>query len=135
MSEEPENLAPDVMRTWLHNRRIVVMKLSSHSHAAIDVFVDTIITLLNEWNADQPILILYDLRYIGFSLYLRNRSEAAARETPDRDGRAAFVLSYSTMQRIIRYVIMTRFVRKTKLQRQIFFDYDEALEWLQEPLK
>lgn len=135
MSQKPAPLVikEHVKEEWRLEGSLVVLSLTSLSRQYVDQFVESVIRILNAWPEDKPIRILYDMRQVGASTYLRQRSEYAAKHTPDRLGRAAFLMQKTIIHRVMEITINRHILVKSKkyLERRVFFDEASALAWVQ----
>jgi hypothetical protein len=126
------DLAPGVSIEWLDERRVALFTIRTPTQQNIDVFALAVIQTLNEWPSEQPILVVYDLRQMLNSPYFRQQAARMGRQTPDRPGKAAFVVDYFPFARVAQIFMQRTLSPKRYLVRQIFFDLDSALAWLRE---
>lgn len=135
-TDDLEILSSDVSLQWLDNQQIAVFVVNSSTRPNVDAFCNRLEQVLQMWRLDRPLLIAYDARRASIlSPYLRIRSQLVAKNSPDREGRAAFILSTSPLHQAMGAIIKLQLNRKRHMVRQIFYDYEAALAWLREGLR
>lgn len=120
------------IRTIMDDELIVVYTFHDNQRATIDAWVEYLMKRSQEWDTRRPFLILYDLREIFLTPYMRRKAnEISAIRQLDLVGASALVLSDSLMARImIRFI--KRDMRKPKYHStfDVFLDYEQAVTWL-----
>lgn len=132
LADKTHQVSHYVTVDWTHNHTVATINLLDDNRHSIDLFVATLIKTLNRWDKHLPIRIIYDIQAVGFTPYLRAKAQPAVKQTPDRPGRAAFLLSPSPLHRAYQLSIRRQMFNKRYLHRQIFFEKQAALAWVSE---
>ena len=132
-----EDLGQGVQREWLEDGRIMVLRMPDGAHReAIDIWFNTLTEHGDNWDRQNPFLVLHDARKLGFSYYFRQRAVEAGKHAPDDLlGRGAVVLAKSVVGYLLAAVTNLSGSLVTKdFDLKVFIDYDQALAWLREAL-
>jgi hypothetical protein len=128
--EHIEHLTPGLRRYWLMDRQIVVFEAETAYRADIDAWINGVHDVMNHWPADRPYLVLHDLRASNIVLtpYARRRAQELMLASTDGPGYAAILIANSLVGHTIQWLL--RISKMGKVQIEVFFDYDKALNWL-----
>lgn len=130
-----EYLTTKVSRQFVWGRRAVIYTVQHLADRHVDVWVNACLEFMGECvQVGQPLLVLQDLSSMQVyqTDYSQQRGNEVTHAFPELQGRIAFVLPDTLASRRIRH-----FVHSQKLdsrERQVFFDRQEALEWLMDGL-
>jgi hypothetical protein len=128
--DHSETLTPGLRRYWLMDHQIVVFEAETAYRADIDAWINGVHDVMDHWPADRPYLALHDLRASNIVLtpYARRRAQELMLVSTDGPGYAAILIANSLVGHTIQWLL--RISKMGKVQLQVFFDRDEALNWL-----
>ncbi len=134
---------PYIKREWLLDRTILAYTIKAVDLDILMRWSRDVVGALKSWPQAQPLLLLYNLSAQGVGLpYLvmsrhnifnigiteigQKEVERIFEENPDMQGCLALVLSNAASGRITQKFASG----SARIQSEIFFDYDAALQWL-----
>ncbi len=125
-----EWLSAGVSREWLFDKKVAVYTVLNASRESVDTWAETCKTDINNWPANQPVLLMHDLSAKGIALtpYARERSQAIAATRPESRGRIAVVLSSSLAASLIQLFLRTE--KRTPRIHRAFSSREKGLAWL-----
>ena len=128
--EDQEELTPGLSCYWLLDHRIVVFEALQASRIVVDIWVNSVIREMANWPYDRPYLVLHDFRAKNIALtpYARKRAQDLIPISSRTPGFAAIVVGKSFVAQMIKLFMRTQ--RAGNIDNQLFFDYDEGLNWL-----
>lgn len=131
---DAEEVVPGLFVQWLYDRRIVVFIAHNVSHQTIDAWVEVLQNTLKDWPEDRPFLSLYEMSFPEATLtpYMRSKLGEVIETHQNLTGRTAAVVRKTFLVQLVNLFLRGR--RPGIRQRQIFYDYNEGLEWLKEML-
>lgn len=135
-----EQLADGVIREWIDNQRIFVVRLNDTEPSNIDVYIDSHIMLVKNWPQGKVYANIQDISNPKVSLtpYFRKRLGDLERtfKEVNRDGYSAVVLPNTFMFRIFAAFGKYFTARiNTGLDMRYFNKYDDALNWIKSQIK
>lgn len=134
MAADIETHAYGIVREWLDERRVVVIKTDGHmQRVAIDVWADLCIHTLQEWPVQQPLLCLCDLcrSQQSFTPYALRRTEDIVRSRPvDLHGRIGVAITNPLVRWQVQMVMRLRVHMPEAFTLLYFGSRAEALDWL-----
>jgi hypothetical protein len=125
-----EQVSPDLTRSWLMNRRIVVFRATTPTRNAVDAWIACVKQTMVDWPKEQPYLAMHDFSgpKISMTPYARKRAEELAPLNTGSAGYAAIILAPTYVALAIRLFLRTQHQQGN--ENQVFFSRQEALEWL-----
>ena len=134
---EVEQIHPNVTRAWLENGRIVYFTLTSVARPAVDAWLNASEDTVRTWPAEVPYLSIHDLREGTVTPYIRRQSAAVVARMPTSlRGRSAVLVPRTFANQLIRLIVTIDLVRINRnIQRNVFFNRQDAVNWLLESRK
>jgi len=127
--------------TWLDDNRILMLDFGSvkSSVEEMDKALDGLQKAMDSWPTDKPYLCLICADKLATTMWTpvsRQKSEVLMGKLPKHlHGRVAVVLKNNPIAFILRFFIERIANRRLRtIQNRVFFNRDEALEWLRERL-
>jgi hypothetical protein len=136
--ESMVEVAPGVLVNWLCDHQIVIMCLCDLSRSSVDAYIETSLQIIDTWPRDKPYLALKVLQPNHImSRYLRYRTNEIGHRILECGlwGRSAIVCPDDESADLIDMAIRTDEIEVPHMQRKIFSDQDQALDWLLQALK
>jgi hypothetical protein len=132
--EPIEALGHSITRQWYWQHQAVVYGYRSTERVAVDTWAEAVLADMRAWPAEKPFLALHDLRGVGMTPYSAYRSEMVGRALrKELHGRYAGLIDSGPVGSTIRFFAVSRLRRiMPQLESGFFFDFDEAMAWLQE---
>lgn len=127
-------LSPTVIRAWYDDKTALSYTLHDTLPDSVDVLIPSLLMIIAEQPAEQPLFVLVDLssRYAPLSGYMRTRLDDVADHLRQRA--LSLVLAVVLPNDLISQVpvIYSRFFvrRAGQVQFKFFLRRDPALEWL-----
>lgn len=122
---------------WLSNNRIYYCKLHDVSRESVDELARQSIRVTREWDSAKPRLMLYDFsdERVRLTPYIAARSKDITDVIGGLAGRTAFLLAPTFESQFLAHFLM-RIVRyrMRNVVMRIFYDRQQALDWLEELL-
>lgn len=137
MSEkEPEVIfvTSGVSYQWLDEKRILKFVLRDVSRDTIDKWYSLLFDLIKNWPAEQPYLVLYDMRQENVTMtpYLRQKASEMNELRQEVKGRIAVVLQPNMTVYLLRFFVRMR--RRSSRVTSLFLSEEAALQWLRETI-
>ncbi|PJF39932.1 MAG: hypothetical protein CUN55_13360 [Phototrophicales bacterium] len=130
---QSENPIPELRIEHINEGRITVVAASSTNSASIEAGFEFILNEIQNWpDLHTPYLLLLDMSRVMLTPYVRRKAIELAQVRPEVAGRTAIVISASTIGHLIRVFVNNSL--EGSRERQVFFAYDKAIEWLEELL-
>ncbi len=125
-----EKLSPTVSREWLHDRMIVVYRVTNSSRTTADTWYEAFREDLTHWPDDRPFRAMHDFTggMVASTPYGRMRGQQMVDMRPEISGRVAILLSNSFTAHMIE--LFLRMQKQTSRVRGVFFDREQAIQWL-----
>jgi len=133
-NEAPKQIGPNVTQQWLHDRRMVIFTVQETDRKSVDAWVDAILQIIEDYKGGTRPLFLYDVSssYATFTPYMRKKFEEQVNQTTDETAYLAFVFTNNFLQRLVKMFMMRTVSRQQPtLVFQIFFERQQAIEWLE----
>ncbi len=131
-----EQVAPGVLRQWLHNGNLICYEISDTSRPAIDAWINAARATANSWKFGQPVLSLYEFtdRKMQLTPYLQRRASELRVMRPDLRVWAAIVLPNTLTSQLLGHAVQMflQVVLRPNSYTQIFYSRAKALAWLEE---
>ena len=133
--EDFEELTPGLSRYWLMQHQIVVYEATAAYRSVVDSWMNSVIDVMEHWPVDRPYLVIHDFRgkNLVFSPYARKRSQDLILISPQMPGFAAILIQMSIVGYAIQWFMRT--AKTGSVDNRIFFNFDEALDWLKTHIK
>jgi|GEM_PF-2170311 len=138
MSEHTiEQIGPHVTQEWRHDGKMTIFTVTETDRKTVDAWMDAIYALIEGYKGQSRPLCLYDVSAPNatFTPYVRKKFEDQAASTTDEEAYLAIVFTRSIFFQVVR-LFMERTVRRQhpSMHMRIFFDRQEAIEWLESHL-
>lgn len=123
---------------WIEDGKVICMRLFDIStREKADRYLDAIEENNRNWNPERPLFMIFDASQVikdTWTPYIRQRSQQAFSALPlEVKGRLASVLKKSILLQIVKLFLERGLNRQNRpIQLKIFFDWDEAMEWLKQ---
>lgn len=120
---------------WYHEGRIVLVALGDSQHENIDRVYEFLVKLIETWPPERPYLSIYDATRsrFGFTPYLRQKAVDLMRHAAHKQGRSAVLLPRNLLGQVIRLSVKMDLIPLIGVRDlRVFFDREEALDWLLE---
>lgn len=129
-------IRPGLLRSFLHDGRIVVFTATDVSPALIDAWAEQTIAYITHHPIDLPCLILHDFsrQNLVFTPYGRQRAADAVKARPEMTGRAAVLLPRGAPGMVVRMIMNHLRQYRGGRQQQAFLTMRHAQVWLEEAL-
>lgn len=132
-----ERISPHFTREWLDNDRLVVYHLAAQTltHHDIDLYVDTVIQTMQNWNPRYPYLalqVLNDIELGNLRAYTFQRADDIFDHVDNTmAGRIATVVRKNPLlQMTRRWLERNAYTNQPNIKHQIFFERSPAYNWL-----
>lgn len=138
--DNPVEVIDDVLtRQWLYDGKLVVFTYTTSyfSRRIVDTIADTVIDTMGSWSPDYPYLSLniFTKGSLMTTPYSRLRIEEITQAFPNLRGRTATVTRPSPNAQVTQeWLDMLSHSQQRNLPHRIFFDRQEAVDWLTELL-
>ena len=125
-----------VIFEWAEDKRVIIARLVSNEPHEIDFFAGIWLEIINGWEAGKPYLVMIDSRRIpstGLTPYFRQKIQELVEATHDGlVGRSATIHNKAPILLLTRLVIEAFVNRRLgdHLPTKLFFDEEDAIEWL-----
>ena len=131
-SQQIEQICPGVTRMWLHKGQIVCYSVTTVARPAVDAWMQATHDLIHAWPREQIYLSVHDISEATLTPYIRNRTSITNKLMPkDLKGRSAVIVPRTFINQMIRLFVANELGRQNKsIQRDVFFRFEEAIEWL-----
>ncbi len=131
-SHQIEQIYPGVTRMWVHKGQIVCYSLTTVARPAVDAWMQATHDLVHAWPREQIYLSVHDISEATLTPYIRNRTSTINKLMPkDLKGRSAVIVPRTFINQMIRLFVANELGRQnTSVQRDVFFRFEEAIEWL-----
>jgi len=131
-SQQIELIHPGVTRMWLHKGQIVCYSLTTVERHAVDAWMQATHDLVHAWPRDQIYLSVHDISEATLTPYIRNRTSITNKLMPkDLKGRSAVIVPRTFINQMIRLFVANELGRQNlSVQREVFFRFEEGIEWL-----
>ena len=109
---------------------IIKITTSELTRYHVDALYEQIVIIFSGWRCEEPIRLLFDVRYCATTPYFRQRSMelyALSRSLPLQT-RQAFVINENYVSDLRRFINLTGLSKEHQLC--IFTDDAEAIQWL-----
>lgn len=136
-----EQLSETFAREWLHEERVVVYHIHTTNLKPhdIDLYVNTVIDTMNQWDRSKPYLALQLLQNISITdihPHIRQRANDLLEAVdPLTSGKVATVLSPNPFYKIARlWLERDAYHKQPNLEHHLFFQRQPAQNWLTKSL-
>jgi hypothetical protein len=130
-----EQLAEGISRAIICDGRIVIYHLTDMRRKTVDTWVTAILEQIQDCvDKQQPLITLnhFDGLHVAPTPYSNAKGKVISEMMAEMQGYTAFVMVESPHS-IEMQVYMRRDMAKTR-ERQVFFSFDEGLDWLKSKL-
>ena len=126
---EPEIYTSNVTRQWVVGYPIVIIKISDVTRSSVDQWFEICKRTMEE-NEGDHVFALHDLttKAMGFTPYSQAKSTELLRLYPELKVYTALLLQKTVIAQFIKHFL--RFYSPGHHTVMIFFDREEALDWL-----
>lgn len=114
---------------------ITLFRGDKFSRDGVDVWAQAVIDDINQDN--RNIAHLHDMRNASLTVtpYVRKKLQQVG-ENRDNEGYVALVMTRGPLTNIVRFFAQRDFRKdQPNVEMGLFYDYDEALEWLRQKIK
>jgi hypothetical protein len=129
---DPEQHAANLSVQWFNHHSLALLTLSSVSQSTIDQFVNTWHHIENEWPAEGPIRLIFDLssREMSLTPYFRPKLEKMIDHFAQQPGLRLFVMSPVIITQSMQMFFANSFRHKKIDERtDVVFSHQAAFEW------
>jgi hypothetical protein len=129
-----EQLEAGVARQAYHEGRVVGFYLTDMSRQTVDVWVGECVREMEKAQAEgRPVLIVQNFKHRGVAQtpYSRDKGSELSSAYPELKGRTAFVLP-NTPEALRIKLFVRRTADQHTRERDVFFNEEAALAWLEE---
>lgn len=125
---------------WLNQGQLAVFDIHQNTREATTTYVEALLSLINTWPSTEPLrlLIIANRRGAEITRYFRERLSEVNAAVADRGltGRIAILVQRDIFVQVARGIlrVQNHFV-KSQMPTQFFFERDEALEWVEKPIR
>lgn len=127
-------MSENVAIEWFVDDKIVCFSLVGGRRVDVDIFCDSIIETVVNWNKAKPLLIAYDLSRASVTPYSRKRSDEVYAAIPtDVFGRTAIIVPHNPIGFLMKN-IGQRYMRvmNKRMRREFFYSKEESIKWLEQ---
>lgn len=128
-----ETFQEGVQREWRHDRRLVIIRIPNPVRSTVDEWAVVHGDTVGNWPANQPILMLLDMRECGFTPYVREKSTEAS-ERHKWNGQLALILQKGVVGLLFQQLARLLVRQQGDLQLGYYTDFDKGLAWLEQSL-
>ena len=128
-----EQLGHGATCEWLFDRQMIVMTAQDSTRGSVDTWVDKCIDIANKWPANRPFCIVVDASNPSLSRtpYMRDRLKGLRTVRTDLSWYVAMVAPKSYLMQLMSYGLR---VMQSNRETRIFFEREEAVQWLKSKL-
>ena len=119
---------------WLDDGAIVIFRAETDDNEAVDVWADFITTIAAERPND--IAFIHDFSSISPTVTPYIRQKVKEINVEPNQGYVAVVLSRSVISMMVRFFVNNEVVHlQPDVEHRIFFDRDQAIDWMRHKLE